>query len=553
MGGSAASLTLRGALADINAFIAAGSLRYLGAADATADVALTIGIDDLGNAGSGGARSDSVVRTITIAAVNDTPAISAPAILAVSEDQATALSGIVFSDADAGGFEVQASFQVGTGSLQASSGAGVTVGGSAASLTLRGALADINAFIAAGSLRYLGAADATADVALTIGIDDLGNAGSGGARSDSVVRTITIQALDDAPRPNGVIDSALLVQNTITTFQIRADSLVDPDAGDALTFSTSLADGSPLPAWLVFDASSRTFTAAPGSGDLGTIQLRLVATDLSGRTGDATFSISVQVPAAEPVPEAVEVDAATSTAQPAPVSGAGASSGARAELAGNDLAGEPAATEQVAESVSTLPAGDGPGGFDALFELPPGRLQATAESINLVVAVPQGSTVEPATATPVPNVPLLADALLQQVSDTAPTSSSTPRVQNEDMTRRLQEMRRQLADSAADRQAMMVSGIALSSGASIGYVIWLIRGGVLVSSMVSALPAWQMIDPLPVVAARGTRRRPGASATGDDPEIEELFDEHGEPQRPGRRGGTKDKVAERDAADGGNA
>jgi len=31
-------------------------------------------------------------------------------------------------------------------------------------------------------------------------------------------------------------------------------------------------------------------------------------------------------------------------------------------------------------------------------------------------------------------------------------------------------------------------------------VLWLIRGGVLVGSYLSALPAWRMLDPLPVLS-----------------------------------------------------
>ncbi len=32
-----------------------------------------------------------------------------------------------------------------------------------------------------------------------------------------------------------------------------------------------------------------------------------------------------------------------------------------------------------------------------------------------------------------------------------------------------------------------------------GYVIWTIRGGYLAASMLSSLPAWAIIDPLPVL------------------------------------------------------
>ncbi|MEM7468853.1 MAG: cadherin-like domain-containing protein, partial [Pseudomonadota bacterium] len=52
-------------------------------------------------------------------------------------------------------------------------------------------------------------------------------------------------------------------------------------------------------------------------------------------------------------------------------------------------------------------------------------------------------------------------------------------------------------------QVKIGSSIAVSTGLSIGYVVWLIRGGVLVSSMLSALPAWRFIDPLPILAFGG--------------------------------------------------
>ena len=44
------------------------------------------------------------------------------------------------------------------------------------------------------------------------------------------------------------------------------------------------------------------------------------------------------------------------------------------------------------------------------------------------------------------------------------------------------------------------STFAAATSLSVGYVIWLIRGGVLLSSVLSSLPAWQAIDPLPILA-----------------------------------------------------
>jgi hypothetical protein len=38
-----------------------------------------------------------------------------------------------------------------------------------------------------------------------------------------------------------------------------------------------------------------------------------------------------------------------------------------------------------------------------------------------------------------------------------------------------------------------------TAGLSVGYVMWTIRGGYLVASMLSSLPAWALIDPLPIL------------------------------------------------------
>ena len=47
------------------------------------------------------------------------------------------------------------------------------------------------------------------------------------------------------------------------SFTVPATSFIDVDAGDSLTLSATLADGSPLPAWLSFDAATQTFSGTP--------------------------------------------------------------------------------------------------------------------------------------------------------------------------------------------------------------------------------------------------------------------------------------------------
>lgn len=62
---------------------------------------------------------------------------------------------------------------------------------------------------------------------------------------------------------------------------------------------------------------------------------------------------------------------------------------------------------------------------------------------------------------------------------------------------RVREQMRQ--DFDLDRTvSISVAGVSL--GLSVVYVLWLIRGGVLVGSYLSALPAWRFLDPLPVLS-----------------------------------------------------
>ncbi|MEE8145959.1 MAG: hypothetical protein V3T24_00010, partial [Longimicrobiales bacterium] len=51
-------------------------------------------------------------------------------------------------------------------------------------------------------------------------------------------------------------------------------------------------------------------------------------------------------------------------------------------------------------------------------------------------------------------------------------------------------------------EQLVGSTIAVSTGLSVGYVIWLTRGGLLLTSLLSSMPAWRLIDPIPILARR---------------------------------------------------
>jgi hypothetical protein len=68
-------------------------------------------------------------------------------------------------------------------------------------------------------------------------------------------------------------------------------------------------------------------------------------------------------------------------------------------------------------------------------------------------------------------------------------------------------------------KAVVGSAIATTTGLSVGYVVWLIRGGMLLSSVLSSMPAWQIADPLPILA--------GSKKDDDDDESLEKIIEKG--------------------------
>lgn len=137
---------------------------------------------------------------IKVSAVNDAPQVSAPSTVAVTEDVASALTGISFSDVDAGSSPVTVELAAASGSLAATAGSGVFVSGSGSSLlSLQGTIAEINAFIAASNVTFTTALDATADVQLTVTVNDEGNSGTGSPLSISVTTTIDVTAVNDAP------------------------------------------------------------------------------------------------------------------------------------------------------------------------------------------------------------------------------------------------------------------------------------------------------------------------------------------------------------------
>ncbi|RLJ64793.1 DUF4347 domain-containing protein [Sulfurisoma sediminicola] len=70
---------------------------------------------------------------------------------------------------------------------------------------------------------------------------------------------------------------------------------IDIDVGDSLSFGATLANGSALPAWLDFDGATRTFAGTPATADIGSLNIKITASDESSLSVSDTFFINVAV------------------------------------------------------------------------------------------------------------------------------------------------------------------------------------------------------------------------------------------------------------------
>jgi hypothetical protein len=105
---------------------------------------------------------------------------------------------------------------------------------------------------------------------------------------------------------------------------------------------------------------------------------------------------------------------------------------------------------------------------------------------------------------------------------------------NTAMWSQVQSMKGQMDRAAGIQQKQQAIAVGMATGMSVsfaaGYVIWLLRGGSLLASLLAATPLWKSFDPLPVLAfwekRKKQRRRRGEKdkSNGDDEhELDKLF------------------------------
>ena len=469
-------------------------------------------------------------------------------------------------------------------------------------------------------------------IAIKVTVTDLAGAQASGSFA------LTVANANDAPTLALPIADQAATEDSVFSFTLLANTFADVDVGDTLTVSATRADGTPLPAWLRFDATTMSFRGAPQGLDAGPLDLRVTATDRAGLFAADGFRIDVaalpfvpsapaappvaapvfRAPPPAPVPAPLPPAAAEAlppvVAMPAPApsppdpASASPSSGSRPDNRPSATAAPSAAPVSAPSSTPSSAASRAPAAVrdPATSESPPAAAAPTAATaqapsadapstpapagaagvapVSGVAVAPNapaaaGGPAAPAgqaparvdspgtnpgaatvaalgrwvggsgfggsLAAPAPVQPSLSWAPIGQLglergafdsalglgSSSSGDGSASQRVDNS-----FRQLREDTQEEAVVEQGVVASSVVVSTGFSVGYVLWLARGGALLASLASAIPAWAMVDPLPVLSKQrpGGGRSPNAQGpdpgadnddmgTPDDDEVEGMF------------------------------
>jgi hypothetical protein len=113
---------------------------------------------------------------------------------------------------------------------------------------------------------------------------------------DSAYTFFELEVLDvnDPPYLTIQIPDTTIKTNENYIFSFDANTFIDCDKDDYLTYSATLNNGNSLPVWLNFDAINRTFYGIPGDNSTGKYKIILKAEDTHGAQTSTNFEIQVQ-------------------------------------------------------------------------------------------------------------------------------------------------------------------------------------------------------------------------------------------------------------------
>jgi type IV secretory pathway VirB2 component (pilin) len=428
-------------------------------------------------------------------------------------------------------------------------------------VSLDGTLTQLNDLLTGNlgaTIAYQALDSPSANTTLTLAMDDLGNTGAGGPLTATDTTTLIITAENDAPNATITPDSYGVAENTPLALHGTGLTVSDPDAStNPVRVTLSVAEGTlaiaagttgvtvsgsgssavsldgtlmqlndlltgnlgATIAYLALDSPSASTTLTLGMDDLGN-------TGVGGPlTATATVTVHIH-PAVEAPP--VSEPTAPSLPEPTPASPPPVPAPPAQDPTAAPTSPGPLGLETMVLNAPEAPA---PPSTPPVPEAPasqPVDTTASPERQPVIIASSSSrtsdrSTTQTGVGTPVPPLEAGTDTPETQIEDTQTRTSAHDNVSftttDTGFVQELDRLREEMHDDAQFAQSVVGSTFAMTTGLSIGYVLWLVRGGVLLSSVLTSLPAWRFIDPLPVLAYTATRSK----EEQDDESLESLI------------------------------
>ena len=138
---------------------------------------------------------------------------------------------------------------------------------------------------------------ATVQIDWTFNDGNTGAQGTGGALSVTGSTTVQITATNDLPVLVRPLSEQNLAPSSLFTYTVPADTFGDPDL-ESLSYSVRTSNGTVIPTWLSFNASTRTFSGTPTSTDAGALDLQVTAKDSANASVSGAFRVTVFPPQA---------------------------------------------------------------------------------------------------------------------------------------------------------------------------------------------------------------------------------------------------------------
>lgn len=323
------------------------------------------------------------------------------------------------------------------------------------------------------------------------------------------VFTLAVVNTNDAPQAIIELPLQSVKVGDDFSYQIPSNAFSDEDAQDQLHYSVHMQNGESLPAWLHFDKATLRFYGVPAGSDLGAHHIVVRATDTAGASAELILQVDVgatpvlpnntgtpgaQLPGdnATPPQEPPRLPEVPGTTQTPSANHPGDSDPGESTQtpidSGVAIPGKPEHIAARDESPAPLITGDATIKFS--------DVEATGKHSLIDRLQAQGAMLV--------NAKTSSNSILANLIGPASGFSAE---EEEKFNTQLNHFREQMDNVLHEEQQQkaILAGITLS--VTTGLLIWSLRASSLLLTLMSMLPLWRGIDPLPILEEVNKRKK----------------------------------------------